>query len=175
MKKYVIFILFLCIIPLCTIQAQTTKEKGFFIEASAAYGSTHYKEYAIITPTVGYQFNKHWSAGMKVGFETGHLAYTIYTPFVRFNFLNIKRLHLFTEAQFNILDREADGGQSGYSEVGLSFGATYSVCKHLNLIGHYLFVGYSAEDRKEGAWLGKKDFALDANARRFQLGLQYIF
>lgn len=112
---------------------------------------------------------------MKVGFETSSLPYTIYTPFVRFSFLNMRKLHLFTEGQFNILERDADGGQSGYSELGLSFGATYSLCKHLNLIGHYLFVGYTEEDGKKGAWLGKKDFALDANVRRFQLGLQFIF
>lgn len=97
MKQKLLLLLVFCMATLSTTWAQT-KEKGFFVEASAAYASTHSENYAIITPAIGYQFSKQWSAGMKVGFETGDYAYTIYTPFVRFNFLNLNKLNLFTEA-----------------------------------------------------------------------------
>lgn len=163
-----------CIALLSSATAQS-QEKGLFLEASIAYGSGYAKEFAIITPTIGYQFNHRWSAGMKVGFETGNQSYTIYTPYIRFSFLDINKLKLFTEAQVNIFSREVDGGQGSYSEAGLSFGLTYPIWKRLNLVGHYLFIGYSEKDDKEKAWLGDKNFALDANIQRLQLGIQYLF
>ncbi|WP_455671990.1 hypothetical protein [Phocaeicola sp.] len=112
---------------------------------------------------------------MKISFETGNLPWTTYTPFIRFSFPEINKLKIFTEAQFNICNRDVDGGQSSYEEIGLSFGLSYPISKHLNFIGHYLFVGYSGDNNKEGAWLGKGKFAADANILRAQLGLQYIF
>lgn len=173
MKK-LILLLILFIASLSTVEAQTI-DKGFFIEGNIAYGSSHYKNYAIITPVAGYQFNSKWQAGMKVGFETGSLSYTIYTPFVRYNFVHINKLNLFTEAQFSYMSRDVDGGQNTYSEAGLSFGLNYPISRHLKLVGHYLFVGYSGKNGKEGASLGGGDFILDANSRRLQLGVQFLF
>lgn len=173
MKKSLFFIIVLCSTPLLSL-AQS-KEKGLFVEGSIAYSDTHYKHSVFLTPTVGYQFHTRWSAGMKASFETGDLAWQVYTPFIRYAFLQHNNLSLFTEAQWNIWRRNVDGGQSGFSEVGLNFGATYAVSQHFRIIGHYLFLGYSGQD-KEGAWLGQNtDFGLDANVQRFQLGVQYIF
>lgn len=174
MRRLILLLIVCCMVSLATVNAQT-KQKGFFVEASVSCAKDHIKNYAIITPTIAYQFNLRWSAGMKVGFETATFPYTIYTPFIRFNFLQVNKLSLFTEAQFNLLSRDVDGGQTGYDEAGLSFGLTYSLVKHLNLVGHYLFVGYSGKNEKEGAWLGNSDFALDASVSRLQLGLQFIF
>lgn len=157
------------------IHAQT-KEKGFFVEGSVAYSSTHYKNSAFFTPGIGYQFHERWAAGMKASFETGDLAWQVYTPFVRYALFKRDNLSIFTEAQWNIWHRNVDGGQSGFSEVGLNFGLAYALNPHLNLTGHYLFLGYSGKDDKEGAWAGRHhDFGLDANAQRFQIGVQYIF
>ncbi len=174
MKKLTLLVL-ICTALLSTAKAQT-KEKGFFAEASAAYSNTEFDDhYAIITPAIGYQFSSKWSAGMKMGFEMRTYGYTIYSPFIRFNFLQAGELKLFTEAQANILSRDVEGGQSGYGEAGVSFGAIYPISNRLKLVGHYLFVGVSGEEGREGASVNKGDFTLDANVRRLQFGLQFIF
>lgn len=174
MKKLLLLIVCTALLSsVNTVKAQT-KEKGLFIEASIAYGSSHAKNFAIITPTAGYQF-KRWAAGMKISFETGDYGYTTYTPFVRFNFLQLRLLNLFTEAQYNHSSRDVEGGQCEYKEVGLSFGLSCPLGEHINIVGHYLFVGYNNKRDREGAWWGDKDFALDANIQRLRLGIQYIF
>lgn len=173
MKAIYFTILFL-LVALFSAEAQN-KEKGFFVEAGVAYADTRHESFAILSPAVGYQFNSYLAAGAKVSFETRHYPYTIYTPFLRYSFFRKSNLKLFTEAQVNIATRDVDGGQSGYSEAGLTLGATYSIGKHLRLVGHYLFVGYSDNDDKSGARIGGGDFALDANIARFQLGAQVLF
>lgn len=151
------------------------KEQGFFVEAGVSYASTENENFVTIAPAVGYQFNSYLAGGMKVGFETRTYPYTIYTPFFRYSFFRKSRLKLFTEAQFNIATRDVDGGQSSYGEIGLSLGATYSIGKHVRLVGHYLFVGYSGDEDESGARMQKGNFALDANVCRLQLGVQYLF
>lgn len=76
---------------------------------------------------------------------------------------------------FLLLVGMAAGAQSGYGEIGLSLGVTYSIGKHVRLVGHYLFVGYSGDEDESGARMQKGNFALDANVCRLQLGAQYLF
>ena len=83
---------------------------------------------------------------------------------------------MFVEGKLNFASRDVEGGQCTYQEAGFSLGASYAVCPHLRLMAQYLFLGWSSDDYKGGAWLGKHaDFGLDANVRRFQLGLQFLF
>lgn len=158
-----------------TAAGAQNKEKGFFVEAGVSYASTENENFVIIAPAAGYQFNSYLAGGVKIGFETRTYPYTIYTPFLRYSFFRKSRLKLFTEAQFNIATRNVDGGQSGYSEIGLSLGATYSIRKHVRLVGRYLFVGYSGDNDESDARMRKGNFALDANVCRLQLGVQYLF
>lgn len=175
MKKMLLFgTLVLALLSAISVKAQD--ERGIFVEGVASYASTHYKNYAVLTPAVGYQFNDRWAAGFKVGFDTGDLAYVTYTPFARFSFLTGSAFRMFVEGKLNFASRDVDGGQCTYQEAGFSLGASYAVCPHLRLMAQYLFLGWSSDDYKEGAWLGKHaDFGLDANVRRFQLGLQFLF
>lgn len=167
---------FLAILLLLCLSAEAQKkEKGFFVEAGVSYAHAENENFAIITPAVGYQFNTYLTAGAKVSFETRNYPYTIYTPFLRYSFFRKSNLKLFTEAQFNIATRDVDGGQSGYSEIGLSLGATYSIRKHVRLVGRYLFVGYSEDNDESGARMRKGNFVLDANVCRLELGAQYLF
>lgn len=169
-----IFLTMFILLLSATVGAQN-REKGFFVEVGGSYAITEYENFALITPAAGYQFNSCLAAGAKVSFETRTHPYVIYTPFFRYSFFRTSKLKLFTEAKFNIATRDVDGGQSGYSEAGLTLGATYSINRHMSLVGHYLFIGYSGNDDRSGARLGGGTFALDANVARLQLGAQVLF
>lgn len=175
MKKRVATCLLACLLPFVA-HAQQNAQKGFFAELTAAYSNIGYhNNFAVISPSVGYQFNDRWLAGMRVGFETRDYAYVICTPFVRFNYLSKPKWALFTEAQANIANRDIDGSQSGYSEIGLSLGASYTLSRHVKLVGRYLFIGYSEREERKNAYAGNGDFLLDANVGRLQLGVQVLF
>ena len=59
---------------LSAISVKAQDERGIFVEGVASYASTHYKNYAVLTPAVGYQFNDRWAAGFKVGFDCSSRA-----------------------------------------------------------------------------------------------------
>lgn len=166
--------LVLALLSATSLKAQD--ERGIFVEGVASYASMYFKNYAVLTPAVGYQFNDRWAAGFKVGFDTGDYGYVTYTPFARFCFLTGSAFRMFVEGKLNFATCDVDGGQGSYQEAGFSLGASYAVCPRLRLMAQYLFLGWSNDEEKEGAWLGKHaDFGLDANVRRFQLGLQFLF
>lgn len=175
MKKRITTCLLACLLSFVAY-AQPHAQKGFFAELTAAYSNIGYhNNFAVISPSVGYQFNDRWLAGMRVGFETRDHAYIIYTPFARFNYLSKPKWVLFTEAQINIANRNMDGAQAGYSEIGLGLGASYTLSRHVKIVGRYLFVGYSEREERKNAYAGNKDFLLDANVGRLQLGVQVLF
>ena len=133
MKKMLLFgPLVLALLSATSVKAQD--ERGIFVEGVASYASTHYKNYAVLTPAVGYQFNDRWAAGFKVGFDTGDLAYVTYTPFARFSFLTGSAFRMFVEGKLNFASSDVDGGQCTYQEAGFSLGASYAVCPHLRLM-----------------------------------------
>lgn len=167
-------VLTLALLSVISLKAQ--EERGIFVEGVAALASEHTENYAILTPAVGYQFNDRWALGFKMGFETANHDYKYYTPFVRFSFLTGSAFRMFVEGKLNFASRQVDGGQCTYQEAGFSLGASYKVCPHLRVIAQYLFLGWSNDEDKYGAWLGKHSgFALDANVYRAQLGLQFMF
>ena len=106
--------LVLALLSATSVKAQD--ERGIFVEGVASYASTHYKNYAVLTPAVGYQFNDRWAAGFKVGFDTGDLAYVTYTPFARFSFLTGSAFRMFVEGKLNFASSDVDGGQCTYQE-----------------------------------------------------------
>lgn len=174
MKAKIISLFMMCALS-CAANAQQDVEKGFFAEVDAGYSNLYNEKFAVISPSVGYQFNKRFLAGMRVGFETRRYGYTVYTPFVRYNYLPMARCKLFAEAQANIAQREVEGGQASYSEIGLALGASLSLSRHIKMVGRYLFIGYSERDARKAPYMGNGDFLLDANVTRLQLGLQVIF
>ena len=95
-QNYLLIILGVLILGGSTVKAQV-KERGFFIEMNAGYGANDkWQDYAVLTPGVGYQFNKYCALGVKMSFETGDWpSHKIYTPFFRCNYLTIHRFQLF--------------------------------------------------------------------------------
>lgn len=161
------------------------KDKGFFIEMNAAYGQQYIdidggiaerEGYAILMPAIGYQFNSHWVAGFRMKFDTRDFNFTTYSPYVQCNFLQWKKLKVFAEGQLALSYPKDDEWNDNYTEVGVSFGASYALCKHVNFMLRYLYIGYSTDPyRDEGAYLGNGRLVLDANTRRLQLGIQIAF
>ena len=174
MKAKIISLFLMCLLS-CAASAQQDVEKGIFAEVDAGYSNLYNDKFAVISPSVGYQFNKRFLAGMRVGFETRRYGYTVFTPFVRYNYLSMARCKLFAEGQANIAQRDVDGGEGGYGEIGLALGASLSLSRHIKMVGRYLFVGYSGRDARKAPYMGNGDFLLDANMTRLRLGLQVIF
>lgn len=185
-QNYLLIILGVLILGGSTVKAQV-KERGFFIEMNAGYGANDkWQDYAVLTPGVGYQFNKYCALGVKMSFETGDWpSHKIYTPFFRCNYLTIHRFQLFGELQANFA-RVKDFSSypvgvpiefiSDYDEVGITLGATFSITSHLRVKGEYLFLGWSNEDENGlTSEREKEGFIADGHVRRFQLGLQVIF
>ena len=86
MKTKLFFFTSLLLLSIATATAQT-KEKGFFVEMNGGYGEVKtafvsstvenpllfhlgYARYAVLTPSIGYQINRHWAAGFKIQFES---------------------------------------------------------------------------------------------------------
>ena len=86
MKTKLFFFTSLLHLSIATATAQT-KEKGFFVEMNGGYGEVKtafvsstvenpllfhlgYARYAVLTPSIGYQINRHWAAGFKIQFES---------------------------------------------------------------------------------------------------------
>lgn len=179
MKRILIILLALTFTSGIHAKEWKENDRGLLIELTAGYGhATSYvpsESYVSISPGIGYQFNKRWAAGFRMTFETRDLPFIISTPFVRYSYLSRPRWALFAEAQGNIAFRNADGGQAGYYEAGIGLGGSFSITPHLKLTGRYLFVGYSSRDERERAYAGERNFLLDANVARLQIGLQVLF
>ena len=195
MKKFFPLLLGLALLIPANLQAQSD-DKGFFVEGSVSYasdysggyngnGSKRTGDFFIITPTIGYQFNDKWSAGLKVGFSTSDdfvFDWNCYTPFVRYNFCSLGEANLFTEGKVsgNVFPDPGEGGGSPhYVEAGFSLGISYPFNEHLKLVCQYLHIGYSNEynnDRaKHGMNLHSGDWVLDANIKRLSIGLSWTF
>ncbi|VFB12896.1 Uncharacterised protein [Bacteroides heparinolyticus] len=174
MKNKIVLLLLATLFSFAS-HAQRNMQKGLFVELTAGYSNLDDEHFTVISPSIGYQFNKHWLAGMRIGFETRNHAFTIYTPYVRYNYLSMSKWELFAEAQTNIATREIEGGQGGYGEIGIGLGASYTLTRNIKVIGRYLFIGYSSRDARKQVYAGNGDFLLDANITRLQLGAQVRF
>ena len=195
MKQITLFLFFLVLFLPTNTQAQS-KDKGLFVEGSASYasdysggynanGSRRTGDFFIITPTIGYQFNDKWSAGLKVGFSTSDdfvFDWNSYTPFVRYNFCSLGKVNLFTEGKVSLTaysEGSLGGGDPNFVEAGFSLGISYPFNEHLKLVCQYLHIGYSNEynnDRaKHGMNLHSGDWVLDANIKRLSIGLSWTF
>lgn len=186
-KRQLLTLLFVLGITLpIQLQAQV-KDKGFFVEGSFAYadeeqfsGGKHYENYFIIKPAVGYQFNSKWNVGFKLEFQCGRKEgrrYRGIIPFVRYNFCNLGKFHLFSEAKTSIYGKWKTmlGEDKSYLEAGLSLGASLPLNRHLKVICQYLHIGYSEQYQKSGAFIHSGDWGIDANIKRLQLGLNWTF
>lgn len=112
MKKFFPLLLGLALLIPANLQAQSD-DKGFFVEGSVSYasdysggyngnGSKRTGDFFIITPTIGYQFNDKWSAGLKVGFSTSDdFVFGISYPFNEHLKLVCQYLHIGYSNEYN--------------------------------------------------------------------------
>lgn len=179
MKQKIITLL-LCTMCIISSHAQGSNERGIFAEINAGYGTVKYHRntegFFAITPSLGYRFNKHWTIGGKVSIETAAEKNVAVGVYGQYYFNTTKRLIFFTEAQLTEFLQDVEGGDSTFTEAGLSFGASYAIHSNLNLIFRYGYIGFSGNHhRDEGFAFVKKNFLIDGNLRRLHVGLRYCF
>lgn len=100
MKKVLLLSLFFFSALLTSAQ---TKERGFFIELNGGFGKIDkfYKhdEYGFLAPSIGYQFNNRWAAGIKTRFDlSADYNYSTFGPYGQYAFWQKNRIKLFGEA-----------------------------------------------------------------------------
>lgn len=185
MKKIIsIVIALLCV---GRIAAQS-EDKGIFVELNVGHGHDNPghagKSYAILTPALGYRFAGNWSVGARVQCEIGE-GYTTLGAFAQYRFLNRPRFDMFTEgvAAYTVMsgyDNALPPGSVNTSytqmEAGFTFGVSYALTERLRVQARYLYIGYDdVPYGRGGACWGDGKFIVDANWRRLQVGLQYMF
>ena len=175
------FLLLGFLLNLCLVASAQTKERGLFIEFNGGYGQTErydntHDGYAFLSPSIGYQFNSRWAAGIKTRFELAADKFKTIGAYGQYVFWQKNRVKLFGEAAATVSACNMDGGDDNYFEAGLSAGAAYSLGSHCNLLLRYLHVGYSdAYHRNDDFCLGDGKFIVDGNLKRLQVGIQWIF
>jgi hypothetical protein len=183
-KMFFLIAAWLFCMPLVS-RAQADDGKGMFVELNIGHAHTYYHDddgvYTILSPRLGYQFNDRWSAGIKyIGEINNDLQYHTGGIYAQYNFWQKNRFKTFVEGAFTlgVAEEGLDGGNDDGTdlEAGFSFGASYTLSNHFNLLLRYLYVGFSHSVRvhQKACW-GDHNFILDANLSRLQIGVQYIF
>ena len=91
---------------------------------------------------------------------------------MRYNFLHPVKFNIFMDMQVSAIRHLGKNDVEG----GINPGASYALNNHFSILLKYLFIGFNGEDRKKRSHdKNPKNFIIDANWRRLQLGLQYIF
>jgi hypothetical protein len=137
-----------------------------------------------ISPEAGYSFNKHWTAGLEVGFDYRNFnSYHHYplrdneneyyyhiTPYARFNYFSTEKIKLFVDGVlgFSIVGDDYAGDLFG-CQVVLRPGIAVDLTKHFSLVGTFGIFGYrmSYLDTEDGFGLSLRN--------TLQLGLYYSF
>lgn len=181
MKKILLSIV--ALIGIVPAIAQDDTAKGVFAELNFGYGRSR-GGYAVVAPVLGYRFAGNWSVGARVQCETDR-PYTALGAFAQYRFFNRSRFELFAEGGGTLWfakDMAADADPTlprsdGYSEAGVTFGASCRIWKGLAVTARYLYLGYSdsPDYRRSGGCWGDGEFVLDAGWNRLQVGLQYTF
>ncbi|WP_418986439.1 hypothetical protein [Bacteroides heparinolyticus] len=184
--KTLTVIALLSVFCITSVVAQT-KERGLFVEMNAGFGNVerHRSGYGLFVPRIGYQLGEKWAVGVKARFETsGSKGYTAAGAYVQYAFWKKGKLKLFTEGElsYNVKRAECDfvlgrpTPRKNYAEAGFTFGSSYALCRNLNVMARYLYIGYNDyPGAREGAYIGNGRGIVDANWHRLQVGLQCIF
>ncbi|MCI6212512.1 hypothetical protein [Bacteroides heparinolyticus] len=184
--KTLTVIALLSVFGITSVVAQT-KERGLFVEMNAGFGNVerHRSGYGLFVPRIGYQLGEKWAVGVKARFETsGSKGYTAAGAYVQYAFWKKGKLKLFTEGElsYNVKRAECDfvlgrpTPRKNYAEAGFTFGGSYALCRNLNVMARYLYIGYNDYPGvREGAYIGNGRGIVDANWHRLQVGLQCIF
>ncbi len=184
--KTLTVIALLSVFGITSVVAQT-KERGLFVEMNAGFGNVerHRSGYGLFVPRIGYQLGEKWAVGVKARFETsGSKGYTAAGAYVQYAFWKKGKLKLFTEGElsYNVKRAECDfvlgrpTPRKNYAEAGFTFGSSYALCRNLNVMARYLYIGYNDYPGvREGAYIGNGRGIVDANWHRLQVGLQCIF
>ena len=183
------------------------KERGISISAMFGLTQKHYlhgtsfgiekDKYTgpIITPRVGYRFNKKWEAGVLFRYEKSgkHDNYYGIGGYGELNYLRFNNgIKLFVDMQAIYSIQSGGHGadndnpdcysniNDNITEIGFVPGVAYNIPNTpVDLRLRYLFIGFSNSEKdyksNVNGCLGRGDFILDGALRRLEIGLSETF
>lgn len=150
-------------------------ELGFWHSTVDDLGSNSF----VLSPEVGYDFNKRWSIGVGIGYalvstetiigENVKADMFLFSPYARWKFCNTDRVSLFLDGGISLAGGDMDG-----VKIGIQPGLTVKISKHVRFQTHLGFLGYcsnyfnNAVDDSDG-------FGLKFSASDLKFGFYYTF
>lgn len=111
---------------------------------------------AHILPEVGYNINNTWSVGTQIGYSYAkENSSFVFNPYARWTFLHAGMAQLFVDGGVGFQLGSYNGLTSAAFKVGFKPGVALNVHKHISVVAHLGFLGYSggnkyATDVKKG-------------------------
>lgn len=181
MKKFFTVLLAAAAI-LVTTETTLAQEKGWWLGGQIGFwhDSDGYDDYFgaeatntfSISPEVGYDFNKHWSVGLALGFDYldvdyyGSASVITFSPYARWNYLNKGILSLFLDGGFAFAFNDIEGFQ-----IGITPGLSLRINDHFTFLTHIGFLGYR-QDYFNG---GGEGYGFKLASRDLKFGFYYKF
>ncbi len=133
-----------------------------------------------ITPEFGYEFNKKWAVGGRIGYshsvkEIEDYDYTInafvFAPYARFSFYENKVVRLFLDMGMGVSSYKAKHHDSecGF-ELGIKPGLAVKLNNHFSLVAKVGFAGY-----RDDYYYGEDGFGVALDGEDLSFGIEYAF
>lgn len=208
MKKVFAITLILSLFLCNQVSAQQTEEeRGFTLTAMFGLSNSEYLHGTtsglekdtytgpVITPRIGYRFNKKWEAGVLFRYEKSGKHDNYYgiggygeLNYLRFNngiklFVDMHAIYSIHSCGYDYYPNSPgiySGNDDDMTEIGFVPGVAYKIPQTpVDLKLRYLFIGFnnSEKDYKSDVkgCLGRGDFILDGALRRLEIGLSVTF
>lgn len=198
--SYIAIVMLLLTGSMSAVAQEQTKPR-FFVEFTAGPGSIHVDKvitsteirdvdlrewYARLSPSVGFQFNNRWAAGVRVTADTRKVKNTSlsakrveYTGFTQYNFLDRDRWSMCVEGKVSYSHDYYKYPQNDYGEIGFSLGGRYAINDHFSIVARYLYTGLTLGDFRSYndnlGCVGRGRYRLDFGLNRLQIGARYTF
>ena len=135
-------------------------------------GKADSKMFYKFVPEIGYSFNKHWDAGISIGYqgvEDGNNTFEV-APYARYTFCNTKLVDLFIEGTIGYGHVGGNGADADMFEIGLKPGLKLNLSDHVSFITKVGFLGYQKND-----WTDVQKWGVDVDATNVLFGVNYKF
>lgn len=137
-----------------------------------------------IVPEIGYNLNKDWAIGMKIGYQKGacNMVSEIINqdvktevfqvnPYVRYTFVHSKYVNVFIDGGFGIASYKDNGTQF---DLGVTPGVAVNLTDKLSFVSHFGFAGFKTFSPK-GDGKSSDKWGIDLDQNNLTFGLYYNF
>ena len=137
-----------------------------------------------IVPEVGYNFNKNWAIGLKIGYQKGACnlvdeeiaqdvnkkVFTV-APYGRYTFVHSKYVNVFIDLGLGFASYIDKGTQF---DLGVTPGVAVNLSDKLSFVSHIGFAGFKTFSPK-GDGKSSSKFGVDLDQNNLTFGLYYNF